>query len=111
MGDAPKEIEESILKDHPDLRADILRIGHHGSATSSSEAFLSSLSPEVAIISVGENNSYGHPSKETMDRLKELDIPCRRTDLEGTITYDFDSLSSIIETWTPFFTVTSAIRQ
>ncbi len=111
MGDAPKAVEERILQENPGLHADILRLGHHGSSTSSSEAFLAAVDPDVAIISVGENNSYGHPSKETMDRLKELDIHCRRTDLEGTITYDFDSLSSIIETWTPFFTVTSAIRQ
>lgn len=89
MGDAPKEIEESILEDHPDLRADILRIGHHGSATSSSEAFLSSLSPEVAIISVGEQNSYGHPAQETLATLAKLDIPVRRTDIEGTIHYVF----------------------
>ena len=89
MGDAPKEIEESILEDHPDLRADILRIGHHGSATSSSEAFLSYLSPEVAIISVGEQNSYGHPAQETLATLARLDIPVRRTDIEGTIHYVF----------------------
>ncbi len=111
MGDAPKDVEVKILRDNPDLHADILRLGHHGSDTSSSEAFLSAVDPDIAILSVGENNSYGHPSPETIATLRKLGIPFRRTDLEGTIAYDFDAFSTIIETWTAFFSATSETRQ
>lgn len=85
MGDAPKEIEENILKEHPSLDIDILKVGHHGSNTSSSKNFLKTISPKLAIISCGEKNSYGHPHKEVIFNLESLHIPYRRTDTEGTI--------------------------
>lgn len=97
MGDATKETELEILKRNPDLDVDILKVGHHGSDTSSSEKFLRAITPEVAILSVGENNSYGHPSQETLETLSKLGIPYRRTDQEGTITYQFSLFSSMIE--------------
>ena len=84
-GDAPKEIEEKIIRDHPELRADIVKISHHGSNTSSSPNFLSQIQPELAVISCGTNNRYHHPSIETLRTLDMLHIPYRRTDLEGTI--------------------------
>lgn len=87
MGDATTKIEKSIIRDNPNLSADILKIGHHGSKTSSSMEFLKKINPEVAIISVGKNNKYGHPDEEVVKRLKQLDIKVRRTDLEGTIKY------------------------
>ena len=87
MGDAPKEIEEKLLDNHKNIDCDVLKIGHHGSNTSSSESFLKACSPNVAIISCGEKNKYGHPHKEVLNTLNKLNIPYRRTDLEGSITY------------------------
>ena len=86
-GDADTTIEKKILEDNPSLRADVLKIGHHGSKTSSSYNFLKQISPEVCIISVGQNNKYGHPDKDVINRLDKLNIKYRRTDLEGTISY------------------------
>ena len=87
MGDAPSEIEEEIIEKYKKLDCDILKVGHHGSDTSSSFEFLKAVNPEEAIISCGVNNSYGHPSEEVVNRLNDLDIKIRRTDLEGTIEY------------------------
>ncbi len=86
-GDADMNIEKKIIQDNPFLRADILKIGHHGSKTSSSYDFLKQISPKVCIISVGQNNKYGHPDEEVINRLKKLNLKYRRTDLEGTISY------------------------
>lgn len=86
MGDASKEVEENIIKDVPDLKCDYLRVGHHGSDTSSSKNFISYISPKEAIISVGENR-YGHPHLEVLSILKRNNIKIRITDIEGTITY------------------------
>lgn len=89
MGDAPKIVEKKIIKDNPSLHADVIKVGHHGSNTSSDYSFLKSLSPSLAIISCGENNKYGHPHKETLSVLSALNIPYRRTDIEGSITLSF----------------------
>ena len=89
MGDAPIEIEKSIIDSYENIDCDILKVGHHGSKTSTSTELLEALSPEDAIISCGINNMYGHPNKEVIDRLNEFDINIRRTDLEGTIEYIF----------------------
>lgn len=89
MGDAPSEIEKEIIKKYKNLDCDILKVGHHGSDTSSSLEFLKAVHPEEAIISCGVNNSYGHPSEDVVNRLNYLDIKIRRTDLEGTIEYRF----------------------
>ena len=86
-GDADKNIEKQIIRDNPNLKADILKLGHHGSKTSSCKEFLEQISPEVCVISVGKNNKYGHPDKEVMKRLNDLGLKYRRTDEEGTITY------------------------
>jgi len=93
-GDADKDVEKKIIKDNPNLKANVLKIGHHGSKSSSCKEFLEQISPEVCVIStevcvisVGKNNKYGHPDKEVIERLNELGLKCRRTDIEGTITY------------------------
>ncbi len=86
MGDAPKEVERRIIKETPELKADVIKIGHHGSNTSSDFTFLQTLNPSLAIISCGEKNKYGHPHKETTITLDSLSIPYRRTDIEGSIT-------------------------
>ena len=87
MGDAPEALERQIIKEHPELDCDILKAGHHGSDTSSCEDFLKCVTPEVAILSVGKKNSYGHPSNKVLARFDRLGIKVRRTDVEGSITY------------------------
>ncbi|MGM9857688.1 MAG: MBL fold metallo-hydrolase [Bacilli bacterium] len=86
MGDAEKEVEEYIMMTYSDIDVDCIKIGHHGSNTSSSEKFIKYISPEEAIISVGKN-SYGHPHKETLAALENQNVKIKRTDILGTITY------------------------
>lgn len=85
-GDAPKYIEEKIINKYKNIDCDILKVGHHGSKTSTSENFIKALKPKEAVISVGENN-YGHPNKEVIDILNKYHVKIRRTDIEGTIIY------------------------
>ena len=87
MGDCPLEIEKLIIKDCPNLEADVLKVGHHGSITSTCYEFLKAIKPKEAIISVGKNNSYGHPDSKVISRLKSENIKVRRTDIEGSISY------------------------
>ena len=87
-GDASRKIEEKIIEKYPDLRADYLKIGHHGSNTSTSERFIAALRPKEAIISCGIDNSYGHPHIETLKILEKYNVKVRRTDKEGTIVYN-----------------------
>lgn len=89
MGDAPKWVESKIIKDNPQLNCDILKIGHHGSNTSTSEYFIDCVRPKQAIISVGKHNNYGHPSDSVLAILKAYDIRIRRTDIESTISFIF----------------------
>ena len=89
MGDATEEVERRIIADYPDLEADILKVGHHGSDTSSSKEFLLSLRPKVAVISVGAGNSYGHPDEKVISRLSSIGAEIRRTDEEGTIVFSY----------------------
>ena len=69
MGDAEAAAEQSLLAHHPELTCDILKVGHHGAATSSTPAFLSAIQPSVAVISCGVDNDYGHPSDQTLQNL------------------------------------------
>ncbi len=87
--------EESEVQMQGDLAADVLKVGHHGSTTSSSEAFLNKVMPQYAVISVGNGNSYGHPAEKTLLRLAAIGACVLRTDQDGTIifTTDGDSLS------------------
>ena len=80
MGDAGFDAEDELMSDGYDIKADILRIGHHGSKYSTSQRFLSVVSPEYAVISVGTNN-YGHPTTQVMQRLKKAGVNSLRTDL------------------------------
>ena len=86
-GDASIESEKSILKSGVDVDCDILKVGHHGSSTSTSDEFLRAASPSEAIISCGAKNKYGHPNQEVIDRLNKYNVKIRRTDVEGTISY------------------------
>ena len=79
-------IEDSAYIGGYDLDCDVLKLGHHGSSTSTSDAFLKAVSPAFAVISCGEGNSYGHPHKETLEKLEAAGIQVLRTDLLGDIT-------------------------
>jgi competence protein ComEC len=87
MGDATTKTEDYLMTFFPDLQAKFLRIGHHGSLTSTSTALLDQLQPREAIISNGGANRYGHPHPQVLARLQERNIRIRRTDQEGTIRY------------------------
>ena len=84
-GDAETLSETEMLNSFDDLTADVLKIGHHGSTTSTSKKFLNAVNPKYAVISVGKDNTYNHPTKTTMNKLEELKIPVYRTDEKGTI--------------------------
>lgn len=88
MGDAPISVEKNIINAHPHLKCDILKIGHHGSKTSTSEEFLKQLEPKEAIISAGKKNNYSHPDEEVIARLNKNTIRIRKTYEEGTIIYN-----------------------
>ncbi len=86
-GDAEEASEEEMLDMFPasKFKCDVLKVGHHGSNSSTSEAFLAAVNPALAIISCGEGNEYGHPTKTILDRLTNANVDILRTDLEGTI--------------------------
>jgi len=91
VGDAEKELEQWLLSNSDmDLRADILKVAHHGSSTSTSELFLNAARPRVALISVGKDNSYRHPSPAVVDRLARSGAAVYRTDQLGTVVVTTD---------------------
>ena len=99
MGDASSTTEKEIIDKYnlPDI--DILKVGHHGSRTSSSIEFINEINPEYSIISVGKNNRYGHPNKEVLDALEESKI--YRTDQNGSIMFKINNNKLKIETCSP----------
>lgn len=92
MGDAETLSENEITAE---VKADVIKIGHHGSDTSTGKNFIMRVSPRVAVISVGEGNSYGHPKKSVLDRLNANSIKIFRTDTDGTIVVGSDGKSII----------------
>jgi competence protein ComEC len=84
-GDAQADVEKDILSANEDIRADVLKIGHHGSSTSTSMNFLSKVNPSISVISVGKDNIYNHPNENTIKHLNEKNITIYRTDQDGTI--------------------------
>lgn len=82
-GDAEREEEQTLL--NMNIKADVLKVGHHGSDTSTSYVFLREVMPEYAVISSGKGNSYGHPTEEVLSRLRDADVKVYRTDLQGDI--------------------------
>jgi beta-lactamase superfamily II metal-dependent hydrolase len=93
-GDATVATEQIILDKYPLglLDVDVLKVGHHGSYTSTRDTFVKALSPKYALISVGKGNTYGHPHIETLDTLNKLGVKILRTDLEGTILFECDKI-------------------
>lgn len=84
-GDAEEEAEADILKNDQDISADVYQAGHHGSKTSTSEAFFKAVKPACAVISCGEDNAYGHPHAQTLDTFRRNGVKVYRTDEEGTV--------------------------
>ena len=84
-GDASEKIEKELIKENINLKSDILKVSHHGSKTGTSEEFLKSVKPKIALIGVGENNKFGHPTKDVIKRLTENKIKIYRTDTDGEI--------------------------
>ncbi|MGV8984485.1 ComEC/Rec2 family competence protein [Clostridium sp.] len=84
-GDIQKLSEDEILAKNYDISADVLKVAHHGSNTSTSQDFLNRVSPKIAVISCGAYNSYGHPNRETLDQLEKLNCTIYRTDLDKNI--------------------------
>lgn len=96
-GDA-EALSETDMLENGVPACDVLKVGHHGSSTSSSEEFIAAVSPQIAVISVGEGNSYGHPHESTLERLKAHGVQVLRTDLCGTITITCDGTQYRIKT-------------
>lgn len=85
MGDAQKLSEDEIINTNADISSDVLKVGHHGSSTSSSKELLDKVAPKIAIISCGRGNQFGHPNKGTISELKNRKSIIYRTDIDGTI--------------------------
>ena len=102
-GDAPSEVEKFIIKRYSrkanSLKSDVLKLGHHGSKTSTSPEFLEAVSPNFAIVSSGKDNRYGHPHKRVLDTITELKKnqpkfeKVLRTDVDGTISFYSDGFT------------------
>lgn len=99
MGDASINTEKDIMNDYDIGDVFILKVGHHGSKTSSSEEFINSVNPKYSIISVGKNNKFGHPNKEVLDNLSNSKI--YRTDIDGSIMFKIKKDKLRIETYSP----------
>ena len=95
-GDMEKKAENDLIAAGADLSADVLKVGHHGASTSSTADFLTEVDPVCSVISVGEGNSYGHPTAATLERLNEYG-PVYRTDLLGEIRITTDGVSLWVE--------------
>ena len=87
MGDAEKETESKLIDKNRDIDCDVLKVAHHGSNTSTTKEFLEKCSPDFGIISVGEDNSYNHPHRTTLENLKNANVKIYRTDKQGDITF------------------------
>jgi len=96
MGDAEIEVEEELIESGIEVKSDVLKIGHHGSTSSSSEEFLAAVDPEFVVIQVGQDNPFGHPHMRILKRLERQEVKVHRNDLEGTITFISDGEKIVI---------------
>ena len=99
MGDAGVEKEKDILEKYNVSKIDVLKIGHHGSKTSSDKNFIDEMNPKYSVISVGKNNRYGHPNKEVLNNLDNSKI--YRTDINGSIMFKVKNNKLQVETCSP----------
>ena len=99
MGDASSTTEKEILRKYNLPNIDVLKVGHHGSKTSSSKEFINKINPDYSIISVGKNNMYGHPNKEVIENLGKSKV--YKTDKDGSIMFKIKNNRLKIETCSP----------
>jgi len=99
MGDAGVDVEEDLLEKYNLKNIDVLKVGHHGSRTSSSKVFIDEINPKYSIISVGKNNRYSHPNNNVLDNLEDSKI--YRTDQDGSIMFKIKNSKLKIKTCTP----------
>ena len=85
MGDASSEVEKELIKKYPELKADVLKVSHHGSSTGTCSEFIDVVRPKVALISCGKNNRYNHPNEDVLLRLKDYGVKIYRSDLMGMV--------------------------
>ncbi len=97
-GDATDMSEKEMLESGIDLSSNVLKLGHHGSSTSSTEEFLNAVNPSYVMISVGKDNEYRHPHVEVMRRLKERDIKVYRSDVQGSVVFTSDGKNISVNT-------------
>ncbi len=97
-GDAESEAEKRIMAYNGDLKSTVLKLGHHGSRTASSEAFLKAVQPQVAVYMAGLGNSYGHPHRETISKLNKLKVKIYGTDVNGTVIIRSDGSTYAVAT-------------
>ena len=97
-GDAEREAEQAILNRGVDLSATVLKVGHHGSDTSINYVWLNAIMPQYAVISVGEGNSYDHPTDAVLSRFRDADVTVYRTDLNGDVVAVSDGKTVTITT-------------
>ncbi|WP_243386258.1 DNA internalization-related competence protein ComEC/Rec2 [Bacillus kexueae] len=102
VGDLEQKGEEILMGKYPNLQVDVLKVGHHGSKTSTSKPFLQMINPNMAIISSGRKNRFGHPHKEVIDRLDNEEIQILRTDTMGAIKYQFRGSTGTFYTFPPY---------
>ena len=88
-GDIGTQIEKEIIQLFPELSIDVLKVAHHGSNTSTDEAFIQHVQPTYALISAGVNNSYGHPTEEVLETLDHENVTVLRTDESGAVQFRF----------------------
>jgi competence protein ComEC len=96
--DAGHDAEEDILRTSGRIRSTVLKVGHHGSAEATSDLWLKAAKPRIAVISVGKHNSFGHPSRETLQRLADNGVRVFRTDRDGAVTITTDGENMHVET-------------
>ena len=99
MGDAGVEVEDDLIEKYNLQNIDVLKVGHHGSRTSSSKGFIDDINPRYSIISVGKNNRYGHPNKEVLNNLKSSRV--YRTDQDGSIMFKIKNNKTQVKTCLP----------
>lgn len=98
MGDAGLDSETDILSKGYSLNSDVIKIGHHGSSSSTSDKLLKAVNPRYAVISSGQDNDYGHPHKETISKLNSAGVIIYRTDLNGDVTFSSNGTNLVVKT-------------
>ncbi|MCF2132535.1 MBL fold metallo-hydrolase, partial [Strepomyces sp. STD 3.1] len=100
-GDLGEEGEQKLIETFPALEVDVLKVGHHGSKTSTSTFFLEEIQPSYGLVSAGENNRYNHPHHEVLERLEQNHVKIFRTDKQGALIYCFSRKAGTFQTTLP----------